>query len=209
MPTQQRRTSQCPSSPTSLPKAPRLPAVQRPPSREQPSRRVPSPRRWLPGSKEGPAHLSSPLFSPPHSSEHAPPRGWISPHHVTSGKAMDTQTLTVLSVLHKWARLSRANFLSALVMLIGGMNLNLRVRGALPFPSPGEIRRPRIRAGGARHGQSHACARGRGGAPGGVAPVARTCQEPRAGPAAGGPAPTCLLGVLCLRFHSFLFLMRN
>ena len=33
---------------------------------QQPTSHVPSPQRWLPGSKEGPAHLSSPLFSPPH-----------------------------------------------------------------------------------------------------------------------------------------------
>lgn len=178
------------------------------PGTAQPSRPLPSALAARLQGRPCASFLSSVLPSPL-SSEHAPPRGWISPHHVTRGKAMDTQTLTVLSVLHKWARLSRANFLSALVMLTGGMNLNLRVRGALPFPSPGEIRRPRILAGRARHGQSHACAPGRGGAPGGVAPVARTCQEPRAGPAAGGPAPTCLLGVLCLRFHSFLFLMRN
>ena len=73
---------------------------------QQPTRRVPSPQRWLPGSKEGPAlaarlqgrpcasFLSSVLPSPL-SSEHAPLRGWISPHHMTR---MDTQTLTVLSL---------------------------------------------------------------------------------------------------------------
>ena len=66
---------------------------------------------WLPGSKGGPPHLSSASVLPsPLSSENAPRPVWISLHHVTRGKAVDPQTLRVLPLSYKWARLLLSHF---------------------------------------------------------------------------------------------------